>query len=141
MSVEAYEVGQRSDKRGVDLISDALRFGRVSYREPTAVSNAVDYATFRSRSYDAVIRVYDEAGKSSRLMFSMIANCSPWFCGSTLEIQARCHRANSHMGRFQERCIPIILQLPFILNSYRVLVNFARRVMCCSNRAKVVCSR
>ena len=28
MSVEAYEVGQRSDKRGVDLISDALPFGR-----------------------------------------------------------------------------------------------------------------
>jgi hypothetical protein len=25
MSVEAYEVRQRSDKRGVDLISDALR--------------------------------------------------------------------------------------------------------------------
>ncbi len=28
MGVEAYEVGQRSDKRGVDLISDALPFGR-----------------------------------------------------------------------------------------------------------------
>ncbi len=27
MGVEAYEVGQRSDKRGVDLISDALPFG------------------------------------------------------------------------------------------------------------------
>jgi antitoxin component YwqK of YwqJK toxin-antitoxin module len=32
------------------------------YGEPNAVSNAVDYATFRSRSHDAVIRVYDEAG-------------------------------------------------------------------------------
>jgi hypothetical protein len=28
MSVEAYEVRQRSDKRGVDLISDARPFGR-----------------------------------------------------------------------------------------------------------------
>ena len=28
MSVEAYEVRQGSDKRGVDLISDALPFGR-----------------------------------------------------------------------------------------------------------------
>ena len=28
--------------------------------EPDAVSNAVDCAKFRSRSYDAVIRVYDE---------------------------------------------------------------------------------
>jgi len=25
-------------------------------------SNAIDYAKFRSRSHDAVIRVYDEAG-------------------------------------------------------------------------------
>ena len=34
MSVEAYEVGQRSDKRGVNLISDALPFGQV-YGEQT----------------------------------------------------------------------------------------------------------
>ena len=27
MSVEAYEVGERSDKRAVDLISDVLPFG------------------------------------------------------------------------------------------------------------------
>jgi hypothetical protein len=33
-----------------------------TYREPDAVSNAIDYATFFSRSHDAVIRVYDEAG-------------------------------------------------------------------------------
>jgi hypothetical protein len=30
MSVEAYEARQRSDKRGVNLISDALPFGRRS---------------------------------------------------------------------------------------------------------------
>jgi hypothetical protein len=29
MGVEAYEVSQRSDHRGVDLISDALPFGRL----------------------------------------------------------------------------------------------------------------
>ena len=40
----------------------ALPFGRLWYGEPNAVSNAVDYAKFRSRSHDAVIRVYDEAG-------------------------------------------------------------------------------
>jgi hypothetical protein len=34
MSVQAYEVGQRIDKRGVDLISDALPFGRLWYGEP-----------------------------------------------------------------------------------------------------------
>ena len=62
MSVEAYEVGQRSDKRGVNLISDALPFGRLWYGQPNAVSNAIDYAKPRSRSHDAVIRVYDAAG-------------------------------------------------------------------------------
>jgi len=30
--------------------------------EPNAVSNAIGYAMYRSRSHDAVIRVYDEAG-------------------------------------------------------------------------------
>jgi hypothetical protein len=45
------------------LISDALPFGRLSYGEPDAISNAIDYAKFRSRSRDAVIRVYDEVGK------------------------------------------------------------------------------
>jgi len=46
----AYEVRPRSDKRGVDLIFDALPFGRLWYGEPEAISNAVDYAKFRSRS-------------------------------------------------------------------------------------------
>jgi YD repeat-containing protein len=46
----------------MDLISDALPFGRLWYAEPNAASNAVDYAKFRSRSHDAVIYVYDEAG-------------------------------------------------------------------------------
>jgi hypothetical protein len=46
------------DHRGVDLISDALPFGRLQYGEPSAISNA----KFRSRSHDAVIRVYDDAG-------------------------------------------------------------------------------
>jgi len=52
----------RKDHRGVDLISDALPFGRLWYAGPNAVSNAVDYAKFRSRSHRAVIRVYDESG-------------------------------------------------------------------------------
>jgi hypothetical protein len=32
-----------------------------TYGEPDAVSNAIDYATFYSRSHDAVIRVFDDA--------------------------------------------------------------------------------
>jgi hypothetical protein len=61
-SRHAYEVRPRKDHRGVDLISDALPFGRLWYGEPNAVSNAIDYAKFYSRSHDAVIRVYDQAG-------------------------------------------------------------------------------
>jgi hypothetical protein len=57
-----YEVRPRKDRRGVDLISDVLPFSRLWYREPDAVSNAIGYAKFRSRSAQAVIRVYDEAG-------------------------------------------------------------------------------
>ena len=52
----------RTDKRGVDLISDALPFGRLWYDEPDAISNAIGYAKFFSRSRDAVIHVYDGAG-------------------------------------------------------------------------------
>jgi hypothetical protein len=44
------------------LISDALPFRRLWYSEPDAISNAIGYAKFRSRSHDAVIRVFDEAG-------------------------------------------------------------------------------
>jgi hypothetical protein len=57
-----YEVRPRKDHRGVDLISDALPFGRLWYGEPGAIANAIGYAKSRSRSHDAVIRVYDEAG-------------------------------------------------------------------------------
>jgi len=48
-------------KPGVDLISDALPFGRLLYAEPNARPNAISYAKFFSRSHDAVIRVFDEA--------------------------------------------------------------------------------
>jgi len=41
---------------------DALRFGRLWYARSNAVSDAVDYAKFYSRSHDAVIRVSDERG-------------------------------------------------------------------------------
>ena len=63
MSIGVYEVRPRSDKRGVDLISDALPFGRLSYGEPNGISNAVGYAKFFSRSHNAVIRVFDELQK------------------------------------------------------------------------------
>jgi hypothetical protein len=57
--MHAYEVRLRNDGRGVDLISDALPFGRLWYTKP---DDAIGYAQFYSRSHDAVIRVYDGAG-------------------------------------------------------------------------------
>ena len=63
-TMHVYEVRPRKDHRGVDLISDALPFGRLWYAGPNAISNAIGYAEHRSRSHDAVIRVYDDAGRA-----------------------------------------------------------------------------
>jgi hypothetical protein len=57
--MHVYEVRPRKDQRGVDLISDALPFGRLWYDTP---ENAIGYAMHSSRSHDAVMRVYDAAG-------------------------------------------------------------------------------
>jgi hypothetical protein len=62
VSTHLYEIRPRADKHGVDLISDVLQFSPLWFAGPNAISNAVGYAKFRSRSHDAVIRVYDEAG-------------------------------------------------------------------------------
>ena len=60
--MHVYEVRPRKDKRGVDLISDALPFGRLWYDGPNATIYAIGYAQQFSPSHDAVIRVYDESG-------------------------------------------------------------------------------
>jgi hypothetical protein len=60
-TMHIYKVRPRKDRRGVDLISDALPFGRLWYDGPNAASNAIGYASQYSRSHGAVIRVYDEA--------------------------------------------------------------------------------
>ena len=52
--MRVYEVRPCKDKRGVDLISDVLPFGRLWYDTP---DNAIGYAMHNSRSHDAVIRV------------------------------------------------------------------------------------
>jgi len=58
-SIHVYEVRPRKNKRGVDLISDVLAFGRLWYDTP---DNAIGYAMHSSRSHDAAIRVHDAAG-------------------------------------------------------------------------------
>ena len=56
------EIRPRKDKRGFDLLSVVLPFGCLWYDGPNAVGNAIGYAEHRSRSHEAVIRVYDAAG-------------------------------------------------------------------------------
>ena len=57
--MHGYEIHPRKGHRGVDLISDALPFGRLWY---DTTDNAIGYAMHSSRSHNAVIRVYDKAG-------------------------------------------------------------------------------
>jgi hypothetical protein len=61
-TAHVYEIRTRKDYSGVDLMSDALRFGSLWYTGPNPLSNAVGFAKFFSRSHNAVIRVYDAAG-------------------------------------------------------------------------------
>jgi hypothetical protein len=55
-----YEVRPRKDHRGFDLLSDVLPFDGLWYLE---VRQAINFAKHQSRSHDAVINVYDAAGK------------------------------------------------------------------------------
>jgi len=63
-SIHIYEIRPRADKRGFDLISDALPYIPLWYRGPNAIRDAIGYAKFFSRSHEAVIRVYDDAGNA-----------------------------------------------------------------------------
>ena len=58
-SQHVYEVRPRKDRRGFDVVSDALPFGRLYY---VAITHAIDYAKFYSRSHPVIIRVFDESG-------------------------------------------------------------------------------
>ena len=54
-----YEVRPRADRRGFDVISDALPFGKLWYQDSEA---AISYAQFFSRSKDIEIRIFNESG-------------------------------------------------------------------------------
>jgi hypothetical protein len=61
-SIHIYEIRPRADNLSFDLISDAFPYNPLWYRGPNAISDAIDYVKFFSRSHDAVIRIYDAAG-------------------------------------------------------------------------------
>jgi hypothetical protein len=58
-AAHAFTKYARDDRRGFELISDALPFGGLWDLE---VGDAIGYTQFYSPSDNAVIRVYDEAG-------------------------------------------------------------------------------
>ena len=58
-STHVYEVRPRADKRGFDLISEALPFGKLWYCKS---DDAIGYVKFYSRSHMAVVRVFDDSG-------------------------------------------------------------------------------
>ena len=62
ISVHVYEIRPRADKHGFDLTSDALPYSPLWYRGPNAIRDAIGHVKFYSRSHDALIRVYDDAG-------------------------------------------------------------------------------
>ena len=62
ISTHVYEIRPRADHSGVDLVSDVLPYSPLWYRGSNAIRDAIGYARFCSRSHDAVIRVYDDAG-------------------------------------------------------------------------------
>jgi hypothetical protein len=59
---DVYEIRPRADKHGVDLTGEALPYSPMWYRGPKAMRDAMEHARFYSRSHDALIRVYDDAG-------------------------------------------------------------------------------
>ena len=58
-TTHVYEIRPRADKRGFDLISEALPFGKLWYCD---CDGAIGYAKFYSRSHSAIVRVFDDSG-------------------------------------------------------------------------------
>jgi hypothetical protein len=50
------------ESRRAGLISDALPYSPLWYRGTNAIRDAIGHANVCSRSHDAVIRIYDDAG-------------------------------------------------------------------------------
>jgi hypothetical protein len=98
---EVYEVRPRKDKRGIDLISDALPFGRLWYDGPNAIRNAVGYARHFSRSHDAVIRVYDATGNVIEN-----AGASERGCGAVSALSFFCLPKLTPFGSRERRSFP-----------------------------------
>jgi hypothetical protein len=56
-----YEIRPRPDRRGVNLISEQLPFGRLWFGGSNAIENAASYARTNSAS-EAVVVIYSRSG-------------------------------------------------------------------------------
>ena len=99
--------------RGVDLISDALPFGRLWDAGPNAISNAIEYAKFYSRSPNAVIRACDAAGdvhpntrargRFQKTEARLLVSCSPFTSGHHLGATYLLLKRSSKIGQNPQR--------------------------------------
>ena len=60
-SQHVYEVRQRKDRRGIDLIGERLPLGVLWFEGPDAIEDAVNYARSFSYPHPATIRVLNES--------------------------------------------------------------------------------
>ena len=106
-SIHVYKVRPRRDKRGVNLISDALPFGCLWRGEPDAISDAIGYAKFRSRLHDAAIRVYDAAGNVSTRTSNRTSSKRCEFCQAIWVVSggSRPERGLAVWQRFNANCL------------------------------------
>ena len=65
---QVYEIRPRKDRRGVDLVSDALPFGSIWYSGPNATENAASYAAFCAGGKPAVVKMFNSAGELLRIV-------------------------------------------------------------------------
>jgi hypothetical protein len=105
-SEHVYEVRPRKDHRGVDLISDALPFGRLWYSGPDEINNAMGYAKRRSPSNRALIRVYDQGGNGSAFTHVVLCPAAP--PGATSDAPPAAP-PKGHMGKVSPTFIDLTL--------------------------------
>ena len=104
MSINAYQICPGKDRRAVDLISDALPFGRLWYAERDAVANAIGYAKFTvDQMKPATARVAKDSGDLP------LARCSTLSTVST-SITASPHAVTCPQS-LQKKLQPRILDL------------------------------
>jgi len=65
---QVYEIRPRKDRRGVDLVSEALPFGSLWYSGPNATENAASYAAFCASGKPALVKVLNARGELMRVV-------------------------------------------------------------------------